>query len=181
MNPMNLFGLPDHLRRLSATGDPRRGALERVVDFEGFQASAGGGTELFGPCTRMSYDPVVMFKVLILAALSGVRVGGVNPGSQHDLGLPRAADGKPVRWRICWRPSSGCWTRRATGGQVVDSTLVSVPRQRIDSQEREVIWDGRRASEDLAGSTGESSTEGYRCMLDGQDQSGRKSPDQTAR
>ena len=34
---------------------------------------------------------------------------------------------------------------RATGGQVVDSTLVSAPRQHLDAREREAIRDGRRA------------------------------------
>ena len=37
MSPVNLFGLPDHLHRLSATSDPLE-ALERVVDFERFRA-----------------------------------------------------------------------------------------------------------------------------------------------
>ena len=53
MSPMNQFGLPDHLRRLSATGGPLE-ALERAVDFERFRGSAGGGSELFGPCAGRS-------------------------------------------------------------------------------------------------------------------------------
>ena len=35
---------------------------------------------------------------------------------------------------------------RATSGQIVDSTLVSGPRQRIDAQKWEAIQDGRRAA-----------------------------------
>ena len=37
MSPVSLFGLPDHWRRLSATGDSLE-ALERMVDFEQFRA-----------------------------------------------------------------------------------------------------------------------------------------------
>ena len=48
MSPMDLFGLPDHSRRPSATGGPLE-ALEggrfRVVP-----GSAGRGSDLFGPC-----------------------------------------------------------------------------------------------------------------------------------
>ena len=69
MRPMGLFDLPDHLARLSATGDPLE-VLAKVVDFEVFRApleaalcyadgSKGG---------RPPYDPVAMFKILVLAA-----------------------------------------------------------------------------------------------------------------
>ena len=37
MRPMGLFDLPDHLARLSATGDPLE-VLAKVVDFEVFRA-----------------------------------------------------------------------------------------------------------------------------------------------
>ena len=37
MRQAGLFGLPDHLRKLSATGDPLE-VLAKVVDFEIFRA-----------------------------------------------------------------------------------------------------------------------------------------------
>ena len=70
MHAPGLFDLSDHLARLSATGDPLE-ALERHVDFEAFRTvlmealcygvRAKGG--------RPPYDPVTMFKVLVLASM----------------------------------------------------------------------------------------------------------------
>ena len=103
MSPMNRFGLPDHLRRLSATGDPLE-VLERVIDFERFRVPMEAALSYSDRAQggRPPYDPVVMFKVLILAALheasdeqmeflirdrlSWLRFLG------FELGLPRAAD-----------------------------------------------------------------------------------------
>jgi transposase, IS5 family len=69
MKQSGLFGLSDHLKRLSANGDPLE-ELGRIVDFEDFRPildtalayadGAKGG--------RPTYDPVAMFKILILAA-----------------------------------------------------------------------------------------------------------------
>ena len=73
MKQSGLFGLSDHLKRLSANGDPLE-ELGRIVDFEGFRpilehalayadGSKGG---------RPPYDPVAMFKILIMAAQNNV-------------------------------------------------------------------------------------------------------------
>lgn len=69
MRQSGLFGLSDHMKRLSADGDPLE-VLARAVDFEAFRPplvaalaysdGAEGG--------RPPYDPVVMLKVLVLAA-----------------------------------------------------------------------------------------------------------------
>ena len=73
MKQAGLFGLSDHLKRLSANGDPLE-ELGRIVDFEGFRPildnalaysdGAKGG--------RPPYDCVAMFKILILAAQNNV-------------------------------------------------------------------------------------------------------------
>ena len=73
MEQSGLFGLSDHLKRLSANGDPL-GDLSRIVDFEGFRLtledalaysdSAKGG--------HPPYDCVAMFKILILTAQNSV-------------------------------------------------------------------------------------------------------------
>ena len=73
MKQLGFFDLPDHLKRLSEAGDPLE-ELARVIDFEAFRplldealgysdGSKGG---------RPAYDPVAMFKVLILAAQNNV-------------------------------------------------------------------------------------------------------------
>jgi hypothetical protein len=73
MRQAGLFGLSDHLKRLSAHGDPLE-ELSRIIDFEAFRQplvaalayrdGAKGG--------RPPYDPVAMLKVLILAAQNNV-------------------------------------------------------------------------------------------------------------
>jgi transposase, IS5 family len=73
MKQSGLFGLSDHLKRLSANGDPLEELL-RIVDFEGFRvildnALAYADGKKGG---RRPYDPVAMFKILILAAQNNV-------------------------------------------------------------------------------------------------------------
>jgi transposase len=73
MKQSGLFGLSDHLERLSANGDPLE-ELVRIVDFEGFRpllaaALAYSDGKKGG---RPPYDAVAMFKVLILAAQNNV-------------------------------------------------------------------------------------------------------------
>jgi IS5 family transposase len=80
MKQARLFGLSDHLKRLSANGDP----LEepgRIVDFEGsrpildnalaYSDSSNGG--------RPPNDCVAMFKILILAAQNNVVDARIEP------------------------------------------------------------------------------------------------------
>src|SRR5512135_1153875 len=73
MGPWGFVDLSDHLKRLSEAGDPLE-EMARVIDFEVFRpaleealvysdGSKGG---------RPPYDPVTMFKVLILAAQNTV-------------------------------------------------------------------------------------------------------------
>ena len=69
MTPTNLFGLSDHLERLSDHGD-RLEVLDETVDFEYFRfwlvEGLGYGTGSKGG--RPPFDPVSMFKALILQA-----------------------------------------------------------------------------------------------------------------
>ncbi len=69
---VGLFGLPGHLARLSKTGDLLE-LLNQIVDFEQFQESLGQELKYAGGPKggRPPYDPVVMFKILILAARHG--------------------------------------------------------------------------------------------------------------
>ena len=64
-----LFGLSDHLRKLSATGDLLE-VLAQVVDFEIFRSplEAALGYSDGSKGARPAYYAVAMFKVLILAA-----------------------------------------------------------------------------------------------------------------
>lgn len=73
MKLSGLFAIGDHLKRLSETGDPLE-TLSRIIDFEAFRAvlAAGLGYSDGAKGGRPPYDPVVMFKVLILAAQNNV-------------------------------------------------------------------------------------------------------------
>ena len=111
MRQAGLFGLSDHLKRLSAYGDPLE-ELGRIIDFEAFRPVLDAALAYWDGAKggRPPYDPVAMLKVLILAAqnkvsdarmeylirdrLSWLRFLG------FDLGAPR-----PTRTR------SGCSAR----------------------------------------------------------------------
>ena len=73
MRQAGLFGLSEHLKRLSAHGDPLE-ELGRIIDFEAFRPvlvaalAYGDGTK----GGRPPYDPVAMLKVLVLAAQNNV-------------------------------------------------------------------------------------------------------------
>ena len=171
MRQTGLFGLPDHLRKLSTTSDPLE-VLSKVVDFEVFREaleealnysnSARGG--------RPPYDAVAMFKVLILAA-------------RHTVSDERMEF--LIRDRLSWLRFLGfelgaptpdrntIWTFRerliragavdqlfaafdrelrgagylAMGGQIVDATLVSAPKQRNTDDEKAAIKTGKSAAE----------------------------------
>ena len=178
MEPMGLFALPDHLSRLSNTGDPLE-VLDQVVDFEQFRepleralgyadGSKGG---------RPPYDPVVMFKILILAArhtvsdermeflirdrLSWLRFLGFDLGAptpdrntiwtfRERLTKAGAIDDLFVAFEGALRAAGYL----PMGGQIVDATLVSAPRQRLTRAEKEAaragepadaIWPGQPA------------------------------------
>ena len=171
MKHSGLFGLSDHLKRLSANGDPLE-ELGRIVDFEGFRAlldtalaySDGkkGG--------RPPYDPVAMFKVLILAAQNNVADARMEYLIRDrlswlrflgfDLGAP-TPDANTIRlFRERLTEAQAMTTlfdafdqqlRKggyiAMGGQIVDATLVAAPKQCNTKEEKDAIKAGKSAAE----------------------------------
>ena len=172
MRQAGLFGLPDHLRKLSATGDPLE-VLAKVVDFEIFRAPLEAALGLFGRIERRPPRPTMrwrMFKVLILAArhtvsdermeflirdrLSWLRFLG------FDLGAP--TPDRNTIWTFRERlVRAGAMDKLfaafdgelrrcgylAMGGQIVDATLISAPKQRNSDDEKATIKAGKSASE----------------------------------
>ncbi|MCU4160508.1 hypothetical protein AiwAL_10370 [Acidiphilium sp. AL] len=63
MRQAGLFGLLDHLKRLSACGDPLE-ELGRIVDFDLFRPTLAGALAYGDGAKggRPPYDPVAMFK-----------------------------------------------------------------------------------------------------------------------
>jgi IS5 family transposase len=171
MKQSGLFGLSDHLKRLSANGDPLE-ELGRIVDFEGFRPildnalaysdGAKGG--------RPPYDPVAMFKILILAAQNNVADARMEYLIRDrlswlrflgfDLGAP-TPDANTIRLfreRLTQAKSItllfDAFDNRlrssgylAMGGQIVDATLVAAPKQRNTTEEKDAIKAGKTAGE----------------------------------
>lgn len=166
-----LFGLSDHLKRLSADGDPLE-ELGRIVDFEVFRptlaAALAYGDGAKGG--RPPYDPVAMLKVLILAAQNNVSDARMEYLIRDrlswlrflgfDLGAP-TPDGNTIRLFREKLTEAGAldalfadFDRQlkergylAMGGQIVDATLVAAPKQRNTADEKVAIKKGKKAGE----------------------------------
>jgi IS5 family transposase len=171
MRQADLFGLADHLKRLSAVGDPLE-TMERVVDFEAFRpvldvalayadGSKGG---------RPPYDPVAMLKVLILAAQNNVSDARMEFLIRDrlswlrflgfDLGAP-TPDANTIRLFRERLTQAGaldalfadfdrCLRTRGylpMGGQIVDATLVAAPKQRNTVAEKAAIKEGKTGAD----------------------------------
>ena len=171
MKQSGLFGLSDHLKRLSANGDPLE-ELVGIVDFEGFRPildnalaysdGAKGG--------RPPYDCVAMFKILILAAQNNVADARMEYLIRDrlswlrflgfDLGAP-TPDANTIRLFRERLTEAGAITvlfdafdnrlraggYLAMGGQIVDATLVAAPKQRNTQEEKDAIKAGKTAEE----------------------------------
>lgn len=171
MRQAGLFGLADQLKRLSDCGDPLE-TMSRVVDFEVFRPALekalayGDGTR----GGRPPYDPVAMFKVLILAAqntvsdarmeflirdrLSWLRFLGFDLGAstpdentirlfREKLTRAGAIDALFVAFDRQLRERGYL----PMAGQIVDATLVAAPKQRNTAAEKDAIKAGRTAAE----------------------------------
>lgn len=171
MNPSSLFGLSDHLEALSRHGDPLE-VLDATVDFEYFRGwlveGLGYGDGSKGG--RPPFDPVSMFKALILQAqhnLSDARMEFMIRDRLSwmrflgfDLGAP-TPDENTIRHFRNRLTESGTlervmkafdWQLEKKGyipmsGQIVDSSLVPAPKQRNTDPEKEAIKAGKSASE----------------------------------
>jgi len=166
-----LFGLSDHLERLSKDGDPLE-VLEATVDFEYFRGwlvdGLGYGDGSKGG--RPPFDPVSMFKALILQAqhnLSDARMEFMIRDRLSwmrflgfDLGAP-TPDENTIRHFRNRLTETGTlrrvmkafdWQLQKKGyvpmaGQIVDASLVPAPKQRNTEAEKQAIKEGKTAQE----------------------------------
>ncbi len=144
MRQAGLFGLPDHLRKLSSTGDPLE-VLAEVVDFELFREALETALDYSDGSKggRRAYDPVAMFKVLILAAQHTVSDERMEVLIRERLIRAGATD---ELFATFDRELRRCGYL-AMGGQIVDATLMSAPKQRNSDDEKEATKTGRSAAE----------------------------------
>lgn len=161
------FDLGDRYAALSAAGDPLE-RLAAVVDFELFRgplivALRRGPRHKGG---RPPFDPVLMFKVLVLQALYslsdegiefqikdrlsfqrflGLGLDGVVPDAttvwlfRERLVKARAIDKLFARFDAALRDQGYL----AMGGQILDATIVPAPKQRNSEEEKAAIREGR--------------------------------------
>ena len=171
MDQRSFFGLTEQLEALSAHGDPLE-VLDRTVDFEYFRGwlveGLGYGDGSKGG--RPPFDPVSMFKALILQAqhnLSDARMEFMIRDRLSwmrflgfDLGAP-TPDENTIRLFRDKLTASGTlkrvmkafdWQLRKKGyipmsGQIVDASLVPAPKQRNTDGEKEAVKAGKSAKE----------------------------------
>ncbi len=171
MEQRSLFGLSEHLERISRIGDPLE-VLEATVDFEYFRGwlveGLGYGDGARGG--RPPFDPVSMFKALILQAqhnLSDARMEFMIRDRlswmrflKFDLGGP-TPDENTIRHFRNRLTETGTlkrvmkafdWQLQKKGyipmsGQIVDASLVPAPKQRNTEDEKEAIKAGKTAQE----------------------------------
>lgn len=171
MNPESLFSLSDHLERLSKDGDPLE-VLDTTVDFEYFRGwlVEGLGYSDGSKGGRPPFDPVTMFKVLIVQAqhnlsdakmefmfrdrLSWMRFFGFTlGGAMPDENTIRHFRNRMTETGTLKRVMKAFdWQLHKKGyipmsGQIVDATLVPAPKQRNTEDEKAAIKEGKTADE----------------------------------
>ena len=130
MRQAGLFELSNQLKRLSDCGDPLE-TMGRVVDFEVFRkalekALAYGDGAKGG---RPPYDPVAMFKVLILAAQNTVSDARMEFLIRDWLGRGSSASTWAEPAKV---PVMGSITGKAGGGAVTpDENTIRLFREKL--------------------------------------------------
>lgn len=160
------FDLDERYAALSAAGDPLE-KLGSVIDFEIFRADLDAALQRSDGSKggRPPLDAVMMFKTLILQALYGLSDGQAEfqildrRSFGRFLGLDEG-DNTPDETTI-WRFREALVRANAIetlfarfdahlkargylamGGQIVDASIISAPRQRMSDEERALVRDG---------------------------------------
>ena len=171
MRQRGFFDVDERLKRVSDLGDPLE-AMAAVIDFEKFRppldealnrsdGSKGG---------RPAFDPVLMFKVVILQALNDLSderaefliTDRLSFMRFLGLGLGDKAPDRNTIWTFrealkkagaidalfaAFEREITASGYRATHGQIVDASLIAAPKQRLTDEEKAAIKDGKSADE----------------------------------
>jgi len=167
MGQTGFFDLENRLKSLDEIGDPLV-TLNRVVPWDGFRSllnKALRNKERKSEAGRKPFDEILMFKVLVLQALYNLADEKTQFYIQDRLSFMRflglGMDGQvPDEKTIWWYRNSlaeGGWIDRlfkkfnhcldeaglkAQEGQIIDATIVEVPRQRNNKDENDRIKKG---------------------------------------
>lgn len=167
MGQTGFFDLQDRLKSLDEMGDPLE-ALNRVVPWEDFRSmlrKALRAKERKSEAGRDPYDEVLMFKVLVLQALYNLADDRTQFHIQDRLSFMRflglGVDGKVPDAKTIWhyrnKLAQGGWIDtlfqkfnrhlekaglKAKEGQIIDASIVEVPRQRNSKDENDQIKKG---------------------------------------
>ncbi|MGZ3321840.1 MAG: IS5 family transposase [Xanthobacteraceae bacterium] len=161
------FDVDERLKRLSGLGDHLEG-FAGAVDFEMFRADlvAALGYSDGAQGGRPPFDPVMMFKILVIQAMDNLSderaefLINDRMSFMRFLGLTLADRVPDARTIWLFREKltkagaiEGLFARfdaalRASGyiamsGQIVDATLVPAPKQRNSEEEKKAIKEGR--------------------------------------
>lgn len=161
------FDLSDRYAALSAAGDPLE-RLAAVVDFEVFRGPlvAALRRSARGKGGRPPFDPVMMFKILVLQALYSLSDEATEFQIKDRLSFQRflglGLDGRVPDATTVWlfrerlvkakaidklfaRFDAALTDRGylAMGGQIIDATVVPAPKQRNTDEEKAAIKQGK--------------------------------------
>ena len=164
------FDVDERLAALSAAGDPLE-RLSTVVDFELFRRVLDGVLARSDRSRggRPPYDPVLMFKVLVLQALYSLSDDAAEFQIRDrlsfmrflNLGLgDRVPDAKTIwlfREQLVRAAAMDKLFERfdaalheagylAMGGQIIDATVVAAPRQKLTDEEKATVRGGETPS-----------------------------------
>jgi IS5 family transposase len=172
MGQTGFFDLQDRLKSLDEMGDPLE-ALNRVIPWEQFRGllrKALRDKERKSEAGRKPYDEVLMFKVLVLQALYNLGDERTQFHIQDRLSFMRflglGIDGQVPDAKTIWlyhdTLAQGGWIDRlfdkfnryldeaglkAQEGQIIDASIVEVPRQRNSKDENKQIKKGETPKE----------------------------------
>jgi IS5 family transposase len=170
MGQLGLFGADRRLLALAEKGDPLE-AIERLVPWESFSADIEAvvltpDEARKSPAGRKPFDAILMFRMLILQSLYNLSDEQVEYQVRDRLSFTRflrlgiedrIPDGTTL-WLFREKLAKAGLIERlfdrfdqhlgakgyiARGGQIVDATIVPVPRQRTTREENEAVKGGR--------------------------------------
>ena len=192
MGQLGFFDADKRLAALSAKGDPLE-AIDRLVPWESFRGDIEAAVltpeaERKSKAGRKPIDAIVLFRMLVLQSLYNLSDEQVEYQVRDRLSFTRflaagiedcIPDGTTL-WLFREKlAKAGCIEKLfdrfdqhleakgyiARGGQIVDATIVPVPKQRNTREENE-DGQGRPNARGVEEETGQKPAEGQGCALD---------------